>query len=99
MVYTAWPMPDVYKRQGTLRALRAGFKAAVLHTVIIGALRVPFELIAQILYLNVVFFDVRGSAGQIDGKVRRVHLEILLQLPERHAAQIDICLLYTSRCV
>src|SRR5699024_9453619 len=29
-------------------------------------------------------------AGQIDGKVGPVDAEILLQLPQRHAAQIDV---------
>ena len=82
-----WPFPWCFEKTDDTQKAFAEFPfdadglAPVSYTHL--ALRVPFELIAQILYLHVVFFDVRGIAGQIDGKVRRVHL----------------CLLYTSRCV
>ena len=37
-----------------------------------------------------VFLHVRGVAGQVDGQVRLVHLEVLFQLAQGHAAQIDV---------
>ena len=75
---------------GALGALGRGAEAAVLHAVIVGALGMPLLVIAQIPHLNVVFLQVAGLAGQVDGQVGLVDLVVLLQLAQAYAAQIDV---------
>ena len=82
---------------GALRALRRGAEPAVLHRVVVGPLRVPLLVVAQIPHLNVVFLQIGGLAGQVDGQIGLVDLVVLLQLAQAHAAQIDVVIVIDGK--
>lgn len=75
---------------GAGSTLGAGLKAAVLDRIVIGALRVPFQVLAKVMHLDALFLDLGSVGGHIGLQLHLFDAKVVAQISQRGAAQIDL---------